>query len=278
MEKLKIMFRLTLLLPFFLLASCLDRDQSLNKVFFDNISYQNQKHHSLNIVEGEFSKWQITNEARLLYVIDLDDSLWVSILEFKSDAFALAYYTNSGKFQGSIPVVKGDLLEQGIRSGRRLFSFKHKRFYNHDRRLLEQYVQQFPGYRGGLPQEFLSLPFEHREPGKTSIQIDRFHGVPILFPMFVQSYRNANLYWNVARSWESVSEEDWLSWVDSVSQNRKILLKNESILKFDSGNGTQAMVSRLTGGRVVCVWGPLDSKMLETLFSEISNRVYSAKY
>lgn len=272
------MFRLLLLVTVFLWTGCLERDLPLSKIYFDTVTYQNQKHVSLEIVDRDSSKWQIIGEARLLYVRDLDDSLWVSILEFKSDAFALAYYTNSGKFQGPVPVVKGDLLEQGIRSGRRLFGFKHKRFYTHDRRLLEQYVQQFPGYRGGLPQEFLSLPFENREPGKTSIQIDRFHGVPIRFPMFVQSYRNADVYWNVARSWEPVGDDDWLSWVDSISKNRKVILKNESIFKFESGNGTQAMASRLTGGRVVCVWGPLDSKKLETLFSEISNRVYSAKY
>ena len=153
---------------------------------FDSIVYQNHKHESAKWVKQDSSKWHLLEEIHLLYKMDLDDSLWVSILEFENDAFALAYYINSGRFQGALPVVKGPLLEQSIRSGRWLFIFRHKRFYPHDRRLLEEYVQQFPGYRGGLPQEFLSLPFENREPGKTSVQIDLFHGEKISFPMFVQ--------------------------------------------------------------------------------------------
>lgn len=273
------MKRVTLLLMGFLLCNgCVDKEDSLRFVPFNTIVYQNQKHKSLEWIKRDSSKWQLLDEAHLLYVRDMDDSLWVSIMEFKNDAFALAYYNNSGQFQGAIPIVKGLLLEQSIRSGRRLFIFKHKRFYHHERSLLEQYVQQFPGYQGGLPQAFLSLPFEYREPGKTSIQINMFHGEPISFPMFVQRYRNSEVYWNVARSFESVDEEDWLTWVSSITNRPQKATYEESILRFDSGYGTQAIASRLDGGRVICVWGPLDSKKLEKLFYEISDRVYSAKY
>src|SRR5574344_1537859 len=258
--------------------ACTEEDLSLRSVSFDSISYQNKKHESLQWEKKEISKWHLLDEAHLLYVRDLDDSLWVFILEFENDAFALAYYINSGRFQGTLPIVKGFNLEQSIRSGRHIFVFKHKRFYPHDRRLLEEYVQQFPGYRGGLPQEFLSLPFENREPGKTSVQIDLFHGEKISFPMFVQRYRNADVYWSVARSFESVDNEDWLAWVDSIKKTKGLVTYNESILKFESGNETRAIASRLGGGRVICIWGPLDSKKLEKLFFEISERVYSAKY
>lgn len=260
------------------IIACSDEGIPLRSVSFDSIVYQNHKHESAKWVKQDSSKWHLLEEIHLLYKMDLDDSLWVSILEFENDAFALAYYINSGRFQGALPVVKGPLLEQSIRSGRWLFIFRHKRFYPHDRRLLEEYVQQFPEYRGGLPQEFLSLPFENREPGKTSVQIDLFHGEKISFPMFVQRYRNADVYWSVARSFESVDNEDWLKWVDSISKKKEKVSYTESILKFDSGHGTRAMATRLGGGRVVCVWGPLDSKKLETLFFEISERVYSAKY
>lgn len=96
--------------------------------------------------------------------------------------------------------------------------------------------------------------------------------------MFVQQYRNTDVYWSVARSFNSVENDEWLAWVDSIKKTKEHVTYNESSLKFDSGYGTRAIASRLGGGRVICIWGPLDSKKLEKLFFEIRERVYSSKY
>ena len=48
------------------------------------------------------------------YAIMLGDTLGVTVLEFESDVYALDYYMNSGHFQGSIPILRGNFLEQSF--------------------------------------------------------------------------------------------------------------------------------------------------------------------
>ena len=63
----------------------------------------------------------LEKKVELRYPIMLGDTLDVTILEFKSDVYALDYYMNSGRFQGIVPILRGSFLEQSIRSGARIF-------------------------------------------------------------------------------------------------------------------------------------------------------------
>ena len=146
------------------------------------------------------------------YAVMLGDTLGVTVLEFESDVYALDYYMNSGHFQGSVPILRGNFLEQSFRADKRIFIFRHDSYRRYERADLENYVRRFPGYHGGFPQAFLSLPFEHREQGRSSIQTKFFLGVKASFPVLVQSYRDGNLRWNVARSWDQVESEDFEKW------------------------------------------------------------------
>ncbi len=215
----------------------------------------------------------------LRYPMQVGDTLDVCILEFVSDVYALDYYMNSGRFQGIVPILRGPYLEQSIRSDARIFIFRHDSFRRYERSDLENYVRSFPGYHGGFPQEFLSLPFEHREAGRTSIQTSNFLGLKSNFPVLVQSYRDANLQWNVARSWDQVDEDVYNSWKTQLHiVEPKGIVPDETVAYFDVGENVHGMASQLSGGRVAIVWGYLSWFDLERKFFAASDRIFEARY
>lgn len=213
------------------------------------------------------------------YAIMLGDTLGVTVLEFESDVYALDYYMNSGHFQGSIPILRGNFLEQSFRADKRIFIFRHDSYRRYERADLEDYVRKFPGYHGGFPQAFLSLPFEHREQGRASIETRFFLGVKSTFPVLVQSYRDGNLRWNVARSWDQVESdafEKWVSGLKRVTPN-EIVPANDCVY-FEAGEGSYGIASRLSGGRVAVVWGYMSWPDLERTFFTASDRIFEARF
>lgn len=213
------------------------------------------------------------------YAIMLGDTLGVTVLEFKSDVYALDYYMNSGHFQGSIPILRGNFLEQSFRADKRIFIFRHDSYRRYERADLEDYVRKFPGYHGGFPQAFLSLPFEHREQGRASIETRFFLGVKASFPVLVQSYRDGNLRWNVARSWDQVESDAFEKWVSGLKQvtPNEIVPANDCVY-FEAGEGSYGIASRLSGGRVAVVWGYMSWPDLERTFFTASDRIFEARY
>lgn len=213
------------------------------------------------------------------YAIMLGDTLGVSVLEFESDVYALDYYMNSGHFQGSIPILRGNFLEQSFRADKRIFIFRHDSYRRYERADLEDYVRDFPGYHGGFPQAFLSLPFEHREQGRSSIQTKFFMGVKSTFPVLVQSYRDGNLRWNVARSWDQVESDAFETWASGLKQvtPNEIVTANDCVY-FEAGEGSNGIASRLSGGRVAIVWGYMSWPDLERTFFTASDRIFEARF
>ena len=213
------------------------------------------------------------------YAIMLGDTLGVSVLEFESDVYALDYYMNSGHFQGSIPILRGNFLEQSFRADKRIFIFRHDSYRRYERADLEDYVRKFPGYHGGFPQAFLSLPFEHREQGRASIETRFFMGVKSTFPVLVQSYRDGNLRWNVARSWDQVESDAFETWASGLKQvtPNEIVTANDCVY-FEAGVGSYGIASRLSGGRVAVVWGYMSWPDLERTFFTASDRIFEARF
>lgn len=235
--------------------------------------------HNVNLSVKNFNIDALNRVIELKYLPSPGDTLEVQILEFNSDVYAMDYYMNSGRFQGIAPVLRGQYLEQSIRSDFRIFVFKHGSFRRYERSDLELYVRHFPGYRGGFPQEFLSLPFEYRQAGHTSIQTKYFMGVKAAFPVLVQSYRNADLHWCVARSWEQVGSSDFESWASRLVKVAPSGISVESdVVYFDAGNMANGMAKILAGGRVVVVWGYLSWEDLAKKFLQASERIYEARF
>ena len=263
------------------MAQCGCQEKEVAPLDHSSILYKDIRPSHVNVNENPVGE----NIPALVKLVDFSypvmpgDTLDVTILEFKSDVYAMDYYTNSGRFQGIVPILRGSYLEQSIRSDARLFIFRHDSFSRYERSDLEQYVRNFPGYRGGFPQEFLSLPFEHREAGRTSIQTKNFLGVKSYVPVLVQSYRDANLQWNVARSWELVEAETYEKWTSQLGKvEPKGVVRDVENVYFNAGDGVNGIASRLPGGRVVVVWGYLGWFDLERRFFTASDRIYEARY
>lgn len=251
-----------------ILCACAQKDEG--PVDYSAIPYKNVRPVDVKIAR---------NHLELRYPMQVGDTLEVTVLEFKSDVYAMDYYMNSGRFQGIVPILRGQYLEQSIRSDARIFIFRHDSFRRYERSDLEQYVRNFPGYRGGFPQEFLSLPFDHREAGRTSIQTKHFLGAVSVFPVLVQSYREANLQWNVARSWEQVDDEVYERWVAQLNKAEPVgIAKDVEVAYFHVGEGVNGMATHLPGGRVVVVWGYLGWFDLERKFFIASDRIYEARF
>lgn len=269
------------LLGIAMLALCGCKQEEERPVDYNEILYKDVRPIGVHVNENPSTKdiAALIKRIDLRYPVMVDDTLDVCILEFKSDVYAMDYYTNSGRFQGIIPILRGSNLEQSIRSDARIFIFTHDSFRRYERTDLENYVRSFPGYHGGFPQEFLSLPFEHRESNKTSIQTKNFLGVKSYFPVLVQSYRNSNLQWNVARSWEQVEEDAFASWAAQLNKVKPAEIAYDvDVVYFNAGEGVNGMASRLSGGRVVVVWGYLSWPDLERKFFVASDRVFEARY
>ena len=188
------------------LAGCQEKEEA--PVDYSAIAYKFLK--PVSFADDASENPDISSLKRRLdyrYAVMLGDTLDVTVLEFESDVYALDYYMNSGHFQGSVPILRGNFLEQSFRADKHIFIFRHDSYRRYERADLENYVRKFPGYHGGFPQAFLSLPFEFREQGRSSIQTKFFLGVKSSFPVLVQSYRDGNLRWNVARSWDQVESD-----------------------------------------------------------------------
>ena len=221
----------------------------------------------------------LLKRVELVYPSMPEDSMQVTILEFQGDVYALDYYMNSGRFQGSTPILRGSRLEQSMRSGERIFIFRHDSFRRFERVELERFIRSLSFYKGGFPQEFLSLPFENRESGSTSVQTHDFLGVKSCFPVLVQSYFDGNLRWNVARSWNQVDESDYKAWVQHLKKvSPRGIQRNSDVDYFDAGAGTVGMSTFLPGGRVAIVWGHLGWIDLERKFFVASDRIYEARF
>jgi len=260
------------------LTACQQEEQK--SVSLNDLTYKSVKP-IIASVDSTVSKSipALQKQIEIRYPILEGDTLDVCILEFKSDVYALDYYMNSGRFQGSAPILRGNFLEQSIRADQRIFIFKHDSFRRYERSDLENYVRLFPGFHGGFPQAFLSLPFENREQGKTSIQTKYFMGAKASFPVLVQSYRDGNLRWNVARSWEQEEPEAFESWIQNLNiVEPKGIFPSSDCVYFAAGEGANGIASQLAGGRIAIVWGFLSWPDLERKFFTASDRIYEARY
>lgn len=272
--------KLLLVLFPILLVSC-KMEQPEVRIDFAKILYKNiaPVEHEVNSAVTMMDVPALKRVADLKYLVAPGDTLNVQILEFQSDVYAMDYYMNSGRFQGFMPILRGEYLEQSLRADSRIFIFKHDCFRRYERSDFETYVRDFPGFRGGFPQEFLSLPFEYREAGRTSIQTKFFMGVKAVFPVLVQSYRNEDMQWNVARSWDQVEQVNFNFWTSQLTSVKpRNVDVGRDVFYFDAGNKGNGMAKRLAGGRVVVVWGYLSWEDLAKKFKVASDRIYEARF
>ncbi len=267
------------ILAIFALLLCSCKEEQIVPINYNDISYKGIRPVVALVDSSDNKIAHVKKEINYKYPVLVGDTLSVQILEFEGDVYALDYYLNSGRFQGSAPILRGDYIEQTIRADSKIFIFNHDSFRRYERSDLEAYVRSFPEYRGGFPQEFLSLPFDKRVTGKVSIQTRYFLGVPSTFPVLVQGYQADGLQWNVARSWDVVEQEAFDKWASNLTlvEPQGIYKQNDCIY-FAPSAETRGMASRLAGGRIVVIWGYLDWFDMERKFFTASDRIYEARF
>ncbi|MCF0222653.1 MAG: hypothetical protein HUK20_00135 [Fibrobacter sp.] len=268
------------ILPLFaalILLGCIE-DKAIS-VNYQDVTYKKIWPIEVFVDSSKGSADFVVKKINLRYPVMVGDTLDVEVLEFQSDVYALDYYINSGHFQGSNPILRGDLLQQSIRADSKIFIFSHDSFRRYERGDLEDYVRSFPQYKGGFPQEFLSLPSEKRVFGKASIQTKYFLGVKSTFPTLSQTYQDAGLTWNVARSWDVVEPQDYIRWTDQLEKIKpRGIMEQNDCTYFTVGDGTKGISTQLAGGRVVIVWGYLGWFDLERKLFTASDRVFESRF
>jgi len=202
--------------------------------------------------------------ARLVYTYGASDTVAITILEFRDDMSALGFQLNGGYTREGLPVVKGEWQERSIRAGRRLFIFASPAIRPLPAEHAEQFVKVFPGYRAGLPQEFLALPIKNRQPGGTSMQIRSFLGIESSFSMLAQSYDDGVGRWYCARSWEPVSAGAWKAYMEQLRKKRSYRSLDIGTVACDGSSC--AWIDRLPDGRIVAAYGDLDFSRLAQVF------------
>ena len=202
--------------------------------------------------------------GHLVYAMGMGDTVDVSILEFEEDLAALGFLLNAGYTREGLPVVRGDQQERSVRAGRRLFLFSSSAYRPLPAEAADRFVQAFPGYRAGLPPEFLALPLKGRVSGGTSLALHGFLGEAISFPMLVQRYGDASGYWQCARSWGSVSASDWNSLLHGIGKRMVTRHTNIGIVACEAAQCT--WMDRLADGRLIFTYGDVDTGRLTNYY------------
>lgn len=202
--------------------------------------------------------------AWLTYLAGTGDTIRVAILEFGDDISALGFILNGGYTRENLPVVRGNIQERSIRAGRRVFLISSSIFRPLNAEVADKYVQVFPGYRAGLPREFLALPIKHRMPGGTSLQMGSFLGTHTNFAMLVQRYEDQGRTWQCARSWNRVSAGDWEAFLATYAKHG--IVRPTPYGHVLCEGYACAFAERLPDGRVVVAFGELDWNRLVQVF------------
>jgi len=209
--------------------------------------------------------------AQLEYAQGNGDTVQVTILEFQDDMSALSFQLNGGYTREGLPIVKGEIQERSIRAGRRVFLFSSGIYHPLSAEVAEKFVKMFPGFRAGLPQEFLALPIKNREAGGTSMQMNSFLGTRSSFAMLVQRYGDESGHWQCARSWTRVSAGDWKRYLDELGQ--KTVMKSGTVGTVACDATACAWLDRLPDGRVVAAYGEVDLDRLTSIFNVAKHSV-----
>jgi hypothetical protein len=93
-----------------------------------------------------------------------------------------------------------------------------------------------------------------------AVQKDYFLGVEIPFTMLIREYNADYFSWVCANSAEIVSEEDFEKFIENWKKN---------IYPTDS----TALISRLSNGVVIAVYGDLYKEKMREVFDEFAKRV-----
>jgi hypothetical protein len=203
-------------------------------------------------------------QADLFYAMNNGDTMKVSVCEFEDATLSKAFFYNSDNIAEEIELLMGTDKKRFFRWGRRVFIFSYKFSISQNSSLLDSlltFTKRFPAADTSASMEFQNFSLKNsRADGDVSVQRGYFFGVEVPFYMLVRRYRDENFTWACARSSGSVSENDWN-------------IYKEKWQKEVYGMDSTALITRLSNGIVVAVYGDLDKERMRKIFNEFAGMV-----
>lgn len=203
-------------------------------------------------------------QANLYYAMSNGDTMKVSICEYENATLAKAFFYNTDSVEEKTEHLMGDHRRRFIRHGRRLFIFSYMFSISENSSILDslvQFTRRFPAADTSANTGFRNFSLKNSRADKdASVQKDYFLGVEAPFSMIVRSYRDAEFSWACAYSDRAISEKDW--------EDYKTKWQNNVY-----GPDSSALISRLSNGTIVAVYGDLDKVRMRKIFKEFAERV-----
>jgi hypothetical protein len=199
-------------------------------------------------------------QADLFYAMSNGDTMKVSICEYENATLAEAFFYNHGIAEKTERLIGGDR-KRFFRWGRRVFIFSYQFSISKNSSILDSllsFIKKFPAADTSAGMDFHSFVLKNSNSDKDfSVQEDYFLGVEAPFTMLVLRYRDSNFSWACARSSGTVSEKDWEDYKTRWQSNVY-------------GSDSTALISRLSNGIVVAVYGDLDKQRMQNIFKEFT--------
>lgn len=203
-------------------------------------------------------------QASFFYALGNGDTMKISICEFETATLAKAFFYSSDKIEEKTELLMGNDRRRFLRHGRRLFIFSYMFSISENSAILDsliQFTKRFPAADTSASAGFHKFSLKNsRADEDVSVQRDYFLGVPTTFSMLVRRYRNANFNWTCSYSAGKVPEKDWMDYVTQWQHNVY-------------GPDSSALVTRLSNGTVIAVYGDLSKDRMREVFKECAGFV-----
>jgi hypothetical protein len=200
-------------------------------------------------------------QANLFYAMSNGDTMKISVCEYENTTLAKAFFYNSDSIVEKDERLIGGDRKRFFRWGRRIFIFFFLFSISQNSSILDSilsFIKRFPASDTSSNADFQSFSLKNSRPDKDfSVQRYYFLGIEAPFNMLVRRYRDSDFAWICARSSGTVSEKDW--------ENYKTKWQNNVY-----GSDSMALISRLSNGIVVAVYGDLNKKKMRDVFNEFT--------
>jgi len=251
------------LLPLAFLAffsACSIEDPSIAEFDLERIRLSEMQPFNAYFTEPE-PYTRADRQADLFYAMDNGDTMKISICEFENATLAKDFFYKLDEITEKIEHLIGGDRKRFLRWGRRVFIFSYQFSISQNSSALDSilsFTKRFPAADTSASTSLCNFSLKNTRPDEDlSMQQRHFLGVEAPFNMQVRRYRDLEFSWACACSMGKVSEKDWE------------IYKAEWQNNF-YGQDSTTLLSRLSNGTVVAVYGSLDKERMHKVFKEFT--------
>ncbi len=240
--------------------ACSIEDPSIEELDLERIHLSEMQPFNAYFTEPE-PYTRANRQADLFYAMDNGDTMKVSICEFENATLAKDFFHKLDGIAEKIEHLIGGDRKRFFRWGRRVFIFSYQFSISQNSSALDSllsFTKRFPAADTSSSSSLCNFSLKNTRPDEDlSMQQKHFLGVEASFNMHVRRYRDSDFSWACACSSGKVSEKDWEIFITEWQNN---------IYGYDS----TTLLSRLSNGTVVAVYGDLDKERMQKVFMEFT--------